>query len=166
MYTLKEMQLFLCTRSMKRFLALIALTLVATVSWLASSVPALASEYTSKAPEGAVVYLITPEDGEAVPSTFTAKFGLSGMGIAPAGVDKEGTGHHHLLIDLETLPNLDESLAATDHIKHFGGGQTETTLTLPPGEHTLQLLLANYVHVPHKPVVISEPITIRVEPAS
>ncbi|MEO0538656.1 MAG: DUF4399 domain-containing protein [Cyanobacteria bacterium P01_A01_bin.123] len=86
-----------------------------------------------------------------------------GMGIAPAGFDKANMGHRHLWVDLETLPNLKEALAETDHVKHFGGGQTEATLTLPPGEHRLQLLLANYVHIPHEPPVISEPVTITVE---
>ncbi|MEL6383043.1 MAG: DUF4399 domain-containing protein [Cyanobacteria bacterium J06626_18] len=148
---------------MRRLFALLCLLLMTTIGLLVDPASALANDYVSKAPEGATAYLIAPEDGAIVPSTFTVKFGLSGMGIAPAGVDKEGTGHHHLLIDLETLPDLKESLAVTDHIKHFGGGQTETMLTLPPGEHTLQLLLANYVHIPHDPPVMSEPITITVE---
>lgn len=129
----------------------------------ASPGTAIAEDYLSKAPADAQAYLISPKDGATVPSTFTAQFGLSGMGIAPAGIDKDGTGHHHLLIDLDTLPDLDKSLAVTEHIKHFGGGQTQATLTLPPGEHTLQLLLANYVHIPHVPPVLSEPITITVE---
>ncbi|MEM9007036.1 MAG: DUF4399 domain-containing protein [Cyanobacteria bacterium P01_F01_bin.86] len=148
---------------MKRPVALLCLLLMAAISLFARPTSALANEYASKAPAGAAVYLIAPQNGETVTNTFTAKFGLSGMGIAPAGIDKEGTGHHHLLIDLETLPDLHESLAATDNIKHFCGGQTETTLTLPPGEHTLQLLLGNYVHIPHEPPVMSEPITITVE---
>ena len=148
---------------MKRTFALICLALMAAISLVISPATAWANEYASKSPEGAAVYLISPQDGETVPSTFTVKFGLSGMGVAPAGIDKAGTGHHHLLVDLETLPKLDESLAVTDHIKHFGGGQTETTLTLPPGEHTLQLLLANYVHIPHDPPVMSDAITITVE---
>jgi hypothetical protein len=125
--------------------------------------PALANDYRSAAPASAEVYLITPQDGEVVTSPFTVKFGLKEMGVAPAGVDQSGTGHHHLLIDLAELPKMDESLPATDHIKHFGGGQTETTLALSPGEHTLQLLLANYVHVPHDPPVLSESITVTVK---
>ena len=83
--------------------------------------------------------------------------------ISPAGVEKLGTGHHHLLIDLAELPDLDTSLQATDQIKHFGGGQTETTLDLTPGEHTLQLVLGNYTHVPHDNTVISEKIKVTVE---
>lgn len=148
---------------MKSILIVLSVLAIAVSSWFVSPAAAFADDYISKAPPGAEVYFIAPRDGETVPRSFTAKFGLSGMGIAPAGVDKDGTGHHHLLIDLETLPDFDKALSATDHIKHFGGGQTEATLTLPPGEHTLQLLLANYVHIPHDPTVISEPITIQVE---
>lgn len=148
---------------MKRILVIVSLVLIGLFSLVTNPAPAVADGYISKSSTGAKAYLISPQDGETVPSTFIAQFGLSGMGIAPAGVDKEGTGHHHLLIDLETLPDLDQSLAATEHIKHFGGGQTETTLTLPPGKHTLQLLLANYVHIPHDPPVMSEPISITVE---
>ena len=148
---------------MQRLFACLCLFVMVAIGLLGNSAPAWANDYVSKAPEGATAYLIAPQDGATLPSTFAVKFGLSGMGVAPAGVDKEGTGHHHLLIDLDTLPDFNESLAATDYIKHFGGGQTETMLTLPPGEHTLQLLLGNYVHVPHDPPVISEPITITVE---
>jgi len=137
------------------------LLLLATWGWGVQ--PVLAGDYSSAALPGTEVYLISPADGATVTNPFTVKFGLRGMGIAPAGVDQAGTGHHHLLVDLVELPDIDESLPATEHIKHFGGGQTETTLTLPPGEHTLQLLLANYVHVPHEPPVVSAPITITVK---
>ena len=109
------------------------------------------------------VYIIAPQNGETVSQTFTVKFGLSGMGVAPAGVERAVTGHHHLLIDLEALPDLDKPLPANDQILHFGGGQTETELTLPPGRHTLQLLMGNYMHVPHDQPVLSEKITIIVE---
>jgi hypothetical protein len=125
--------------------------------------PALADTLLSKAPETATAYILAPQDGETVTSPVTVKFGLSGMGIAPAGVDKDNTGHHHLLVDLGDLPDLSKPLPATRQIRHFGGGQTETTLDLTPGEHTLQLLLGNYAHVPHEPAVLSEPITITVE---
>ena len=117
----------------------------------------------SKAPEGASVYFIEPADGATVSSTFTVKFGLSGMGVAPAGVDKENTGHHHILIDMDELPDMSLPLPANDQVKHFGGGQTEATLTLEPGEHTLQLLLGNHLHIPHDKPVLSEKITITVE---
>ena len=113
--------------------------------------------------QNAQVYIISAQNGETVPQTFTVRFGLSGMGVAPAGVERAGTGHHHLLIDVETLPDLDKPLPATDQILHFGGGQTETELTLTPGTHTLQLLMGNYMHVPHDQPVLSEKITIKVE---
>jgi len=85
------------------------------------------------------------------------------LGVAPAGVDRPNTGHHHLLINLTELPDMTSSLPATDNIKHFGGGQTETTLDLPKGTHTLQLLLGDYAHVPHKVPMMSEKITITIE---
>lgn len=117
----------------------------------------------SKAPAEAKVYFIEPANGATVSSTFTVKFGLSGMGVAPAGTDKENTGHHHILIDMAELPDMTKPLPANDHVKHFGGGQTETTLTLESGEHTLQLLLGNHLHIPHDEPVLSERITITVE---
>lgn len=127
------------------------------------TLPASAAITLSPAPETARVYIISPADGQTVPETFTVKFGLVGMGVAPAGIDKAGTGHHHLLIDVDELPELSEPLAATENIKHFGGGQTETTLSLPSGEHTLQLLLGNYTHVPHNHPVLSEKIAVTVQ---
>ena len=87
---------------------------------------------------------------------------VSGMGIAPAGSNIDNTGHHHLLIDIDELPPMDRPLPATDQIIHFGGGQTETELTLPPGEHSLQLVFGDYAHRPHDPAVISDKIVIRV----
>ena len=117
----------------------------------------------SKAAPDAKVYFIEPVDGAVVGKTFTVKFGLSGMGVAPAGTDREHTGHHHILIDLDTLPDMTVPLPANDNIKHFGGGQTETTLTLEPGTHSLQLLLGNHIHIPHDNPVMSEKITITVE---
>ena len=116
----------------------------------------------STSPEGAKVYFIEPVDGATVPTTFTVKFGLSGMGVAPASVKLTNTGHHHLLIDLETLPDMTASLPATKNIKHFGAGQTETTLTLPAGAHTLQLLLGDHQHRPHEKPVMSQKITVMV----
>lgn len=125
------------------------------------SSPLVAEMARSPSPEGAAVYIISPVDGDTVPTTFTVKFGLKGMGVAPAGTDKENTGHHHLLVDGEALPMMDQPLG-TD-IKHFGGGQTETELTLEPGTHTLQLILGDKAHVPHDPPVASEVITITVQ---
>lgn len=117
----------------------------------------------SKAAPNAKVYFIEPADGAVLGRTFSVKFGLSGMGVAPAGTDREHTGHHHILIDMESLPDMTLPLPANDNIKHFGGGQTETTLTLAPGTHTLQLLLGNHLHIPHDQPVMSEKITITVE---
>ncbi len=125
----------------------------------------MAEEFVSHAPETARVYISEPADGQTVASTFTVKFGLSGMGIAPAGVDVENTGHHHLLVDVEDLPDLKSSLPKSDRVRHFGGGQTEAELTLPPGEHTLQLILGNYLHIPHDNPVISDKISVVVQDA-
>ncbi|WP_422732776.1 DUF4399 domain-containing protein [Marinobacter azerbaijanicus] len=122
----------------------------------------LSSKRTS-APASAEVTILTPEDGATVTSPVTVEFGLEGMDVAKAGTDEENTGHHHLLIDLDKLPPLDEPLPSTDQVVHFGGGQTTTELELEPGEHTLQLLLGDHMHVPHEPPIMSEKITITVE---
>lgn len=115
-------------------------------------------------PSGAKAYIISPKDGEEVMSPFLVQFGLSGMGIAPAGVEKPNTGHHHLLIDTKmTDEQMKAAIPADDTHKHFGGGQTEAMVTLPPGKHTLQLLLGDWSHIPHAPPVMSEPITITVK---
>lgn len=124
---------------------------------------AYASPLITEAPENAEVYFISPKDGETVSTTFKVVFGLSNMGVAPAGVEKKHTGHHHLLVNLEKLPNLDAPLPANDNVIHFGGGQTETEITLKPGTHTLQLLMGNFAHVPHKEPVISKKITVIVK---
>lgn len=113
-------------------------------------------------PAGATVGFANIADGDVVPQDFHVQFSVSGMGIAPAGTDIENTGHHHLLIDLAEMPDPNLPLPMNDHIKHFGAGQTETNLSLPEGEHTLQLLFADYVHIPHDPMVMSERITIQV----
>ncbi|MDJ0785686.1 MAG: DUF4399 domain-containing protein [Myxococcota bacterium] len=114
------------------------------------------------APEGARVYVIAPTDGATVKSPVTVRFGLEGMGVAPAGVDHPKTGHHHLLIDVPLPPAGLPVPADANHI-HFGGGQTETTVELAPGKHTLQLILGDFRHVPHEPPVVSEVVTITVE---
>lgn len=126
----------------------------------AGSLQAMESAISSS-PEGASVYIITPKNGETITGPVTVKFGLRGMGVAPAGVVKENTGHHHLLINAENLPVAGRPMGGD--VKHFGGGQTETVLDLPKGEHTLQLLLGNHLHIPHDPLVASEKITIIVE---
>tara|TARA_B110000879_G_C10882596_1_gene397391 strand:- start:115 stop:543 length:429 start_codon:yes stop_codon:yes gene_type:complete len=123
----------------------------------------LAGELISASPENAEVYFIQPTDGQIVKGNFKISFGLKNMGVAPAGTDRKNTGHHHLLIDTDALPDMTQPLPSTDKIKHFGGGQTETEITLSPGQHTLQLILGNYVHVPHSEPVISSKIIITVE---
>jgi hypothetical protein len=130
---------------------------------LAAASLVLAQERTPS-PAGAEVYIIAPQDGAKVHAPVRVQFGLKGMGIAPAGIKFDNTGHHHLLIDTDAPADLSAPLPATDKIVHFGKGQTETTLTLPPGKHTLQLLLADQNHVPHEPPVISKKITITVLP--
>ena len=115
-------------------------------------------------PAGAKAYFINLKDGAEVTSPFLVQFGLSGMGVAPAGVEKPNTGHHHLLIDTKlTDEEMKAPIPADDTHKHFGGGQTEAMVTLPPGQHTLQLMLADWSHIPHSPPVMSEPITITVK---
>ena len=116
-----------------------------------------------KAAEGTSVYIIAPANGATVSSPFTVRFGLKGMGVAPAGVNHPNTGHHHLLIDVAELPDLATPLPATDNIRHFGGGQTEAEITLPAGQHTLQLVFADYLHVAHERPVVSEKVTITVK---
>ena len=138
---------------MRTFALTAALVLAATVVWAQERTPS---------PPGAQVYIISPKDGAKVSSPFVVQFGLKGMGIAPAGVKFDNTGHHHLLIDTDAPPDLGAPLPSTEKIVHFGKGQTETTLTLPPGKHTLQLLLGDAGHVPHNPPVISKKITVTV----
>lgn len=113
-------------------------------------------------PAGAEVYIQTPADGAEVRSPVLVRFGLRGMGVAPATVTTANTGHHHLLIDVDTLPADNLPLPATDQIRHFGAGQTETEVALPPGTHTLQLVVGDHQHVPHDPPVRSQKITITV----
>ena len=116
------------------------------------------------APAGAEVYFIAPQNGAKVHSPVTIKFGLKGMGIAPAGIKFDNTGHHHLLVDTDVSElKLDAPMPATDKIVHFGKGQTETTLTLTPGKHTLQLVFADYLHQSFDPPLTSKKITITVD---
>jgi hypothetical protein len=126
---------------------------------LAFAMPVSAREPSTA---GAEVYIISPKDGAKVTSPVTVVFGLKGMGIAPAGVKLDGTGHHHLLIDSDPPADLSQPLPANEKTVHFGKGQTETTVTLPPGKHTLQLVLGDFLHVPHDPAVVSKKITIEV----
>jgi hypothetical protein len=116
---------------------------------------------TPSAP-GATVGFANLADGDVVPPGFTARFTISGMGIAPAGAAIENTGHFHLLIDLPELPDLGQPLPANEHVVHFGKGQTSTELNLAEGQHRLQLLLADYAHVAHEPPVMSKVITVTI----
>lgn len=113
------------------------------------------------AAENATLYFISPKDGDVVSNPITVRFGLKNMGVAPAGIQYENTGHHHLLINT-ALPSLDLPIINDEKHRHYGLGQTETTLELPPGAHTLQLLLGDFAHRPHAPPVASKRITITV----
>jgi hypothetical protein len=115
----------------------------------------------SSSPPGAELYFISPQDGATLASPVPVRFGLKGMGVAPAGLAMENTGHHHLLIDAE-LPPLDRPVPADAQHVHFGKGQTEAVVTLAPGAHRLQLLLADHLHLPHDPPVVSQVITITI----
>ncbi len=117
----------------------------------------------STMPSDAKVYIVWPPDGAVIKGAFWVRMGLSGAGIAPAGVDKPNTGHHHLLIDTD-LPPLDQPIPNDRNHMHFGLGQTEARIELPPGKHTLQLLLGDANHVPHNPPLYSQRITITVVP--
>ncbi|MGL4610390.1 MAG: DUF4399 domain-containing protein [Trueperaceae bacterium] len=141
---------------MQRLFLLFSLCVMFTV--------ALAQLPPTPSAEGAKVYFANLNDGDTVTSPILVQFGLTGMGVAPAGMQFENTGHHHLLVDVDEttlVPNA--PLPATDTILHFGKGQTETTLELAPGEHTLQLMFGDFSHILHEPNVVSEKITITVE---
>jgi hypothetical protein len=143
---------------MKPGKSLIAFALVGTV---AAGI-AFASVTRTPSPNGAEVYFIAPQDGATVTGPVTVKFGLKGMGIAPAGITFDNTGHHHLIVDA-ALPPLDAPIPTDAQHVHFGKGQSETTLELKPGKHTLQLLLGDFGHVPHDPAIVSKQITITVK---
>jgi len=113
------------------------------------------------APTDARVYFVGLDDGSVLPQKATIHFGLVNMGVAPAGIDRPNTGHHHLLIDTK-LPPLDEPIPNDFNHLHFGAGQTEAIVTLSPGRHTLQLLLGDENHVPHNPPIMSKPIRVYV----
>jgi hypothetical protein len=140
---------------MKRLFLTLGLTLIAAL--------ALAQDRMAPA-ANAEVYFISPHNGETVQGPVTVRFGLKGMGIAPAGVKFDNTGHHHLLVDMDFSElKLDAPMPATDKLLHFGKGQTETTLTLPPGKHTLELVFADFLHQSFDPPLHSKKITITVK---
>lgn len=140
-----------------------AVVLLLTLVVAAWALVAVASDGVPRTPSkpGTTVYVISPTDGAEVKSPVTVLFGLSGMGVAPAGTVKAGTGHHHLIIDAPT-PSGTAPIPADEKHRHFGAGQTEVTLDLSPGRHTLQLILGDHAHVPHDPLVVSEVVTITV----
>lgn len=139
------------------FVGLLAIALgAAALAQTPSAMPRTA------APADAKVYFISPKNGETVKGPVTVRFGLTGMGVAPAGTVAENTGHHHLIVDAP-LPAMDQPLPKDATHLHFGKGQTETVLTLAPGKHTLQLVFADANHIPHNPPVNSEQITITVK---
>lgn len=136
------------------------LALMATAALFALGVNA---QDRSPSPKGAELYFIAPADGAKLSNPVTVRFGLKGMGVAPAGIKFDNAGHHHLLINTD-LADMSKPIppAVENKIMHFGAGQTEVTLTLPPGKHTLQLVLGDFLHIPHNPPVMSKKITIEV----
>jgi len=134
---------------------------------LAVGIPAVVASAVlaqTAAPPNAVAYFINLKDGDTVTSPFKVQFGLSGMGVAPAGVEKPNTGHHHLIIDATlSVDELKQPIPSDAKHVHFGGGQTETTVTLPPGPHTLQLVLGDWSHIPFNPPIVSPVITVTVK---
>jgi len=128
---------------------------------LSLNINAHGNDGLTKSAKEALVYIISPVDGDVVSGDVIVKFGLKGMGVAPAGTDKANTGHHHLIIDGKKLPEKGKAMGK--NVKHFGGGQTETTLKLSKGIHTLQLVLGDKSHIPHSPMVVSKKITITVK---
>ena len=142
-------------------MTMIRLVMVGLLAVCVSVAPGYAQD-VSKAPSDAKVMILEPSDGAEVSSPVTVKFGISGMEIAPAGIDKPNTGHHHLLIDTK-LADTKNAIPADDNSKHYGKGQTEASVELKPGKHTLQLVLGDRNHIPHDPIVQSEVITITVK---
>ncbi len=148
---------------MQRF---IAATLVAAVgiSFIAANGGVSAQEVRSERADDALLYLGWPNDGETVRSTrFRIWFGLRNIGVAPAGIERPNTGHHHLIVDAE-LPPFDEVIPNDPNHLHFGAGQSEAIVELSPGVHTLQLVFADHNHVPHNPPLFSEKKTITIAP--
>ena len=124
----------------------------------------LANDSNRPATKEASAYFISPGNKAVLTSPVTIRFGLKGMGIAPAGIDFPSTGHHHLLIDRDVPVDFERPLPSTSKTLHFGKGQTEVTLEIPPGKHRLQLLLGDHLHRPHDPPVLSEPLLITIRP--
>ncbi len=125
--------------------------LIFVIPWLVFYAPQINAG--TLAPDGIKLYIISPANGEQVSSPVTVNFGLKGMGIAPAGIERKKTGHHHLLINVNKMPAMDKPLPSDENHRHFGGGQTEVTLYLPKGYHTLQLVLGDKDHIQWRKVI-------------
>lgn len=151
------------------FAAALALALAACGQPAETPAPTAAQEPSDTRPfpdDAPRVYFANLSDGDTVSSPFRVVFGLSGMGVAPAGTEAPDTGHHHLLIDAAlSAEERAYAIPASDNHLHFGGGQTETVVTLPPGDHTLQLVFGDRGHALFNPSIESEAITINVRPA-
>jgi hypothetical protein len=147
---------------MQRRTTLVAIA--ASLPWAAGGLlaPRIAFAGQTPSPPGAEVYIIWPYDGAVVDGKFWVRMGLRNMGVCPKGVDRPNTGHHHLLIDTD-LPPMDQPIPSDRNHLHFGAGETEARIELPPGKHTLQLLMGDFNHVPHNPPVFSKKITITVK---
>ncbi len=144
-------------------IAMLAFALAAALApWAHADDAKPAVPARSAAPAGVDLYFIMPRDGDTVGRELTVQFGLKGMGVAPAGISVDKTGHHHLLIDVATPPSANEPIPADKQHVHFGGGQTQATITLEPGTHTLQLNLGDALHRQFDPPVLSKKITITV----
>lgn len=128
-----------------------------------AAAPVPAALPRSPSPEGAMVYIVSPADGETVTSPVRIVFGLNGIGVAPAGIQMENTGHHHVLVDTQ-LQDTGLPIPADEQNVHFGLGQTEAELELAPGTHTLQLVVGDHLHIPHDPPLMSEVVTVEVQP--
>jgi hypothetical protein len=129
----------------------------------AAAPAAAASASPPKPSPGSELYFIEPADGATVSEVFKVSFGLSGMGVAPAGTLRDGTGHHHLFIDAKDPPKAGMTIPSDPKHVHFGGGQTETALALPPGDHTLQLVFGDASHQVFDPPLVSKKITVHVK---
>jgi hypothetical protein len=127
--------------------------------------PTLASAQGNAAPKDAYLYIISPVDGETVKGRFWCRFGLRNMGVTHAGDNFPNSGHHHLLIDTSEPIDPGEPIPQDKNHLHYGAGETEAVVELPPGKHTLQLVLGNDKHFNFVPPVVSKKITITVSRA-
>ncbi|MGX9392694.1 DUF4399 domain-containing protein [Nitrobacteraceae bacterium UC4446_H13] len=127
------------------------------------AVPVAAFAKGKPAAKDALLYFVWPQDGTVIKGAFWCRFGLRNMGVTHAGDDFQNSGHHHLLIDVNEPLNPDEPIPQDKSHLHFGAGQTEARIELPPGKHTLQLVLGDADHFPFVPPVISKKITVRIK---